>query len=204
MPSLEDYDSGNHLRWWAEYVGAHAHAPFDEEFRAEWLPERSRAELAADARAQAAVARERYDAYRAKQAVEAERLRKIKERNERAAKLRRDAEWAEQRELQRVRAEENAQRQQIALDAEQRRQRWQAEQAEWRKAEEERRVEARRRLRAQAKRHPKLGGGHYVMMLQPGTIKFGDEIIQMQDGEIWNVGEKWYHRFLMNRNAVDV
>lgn len=197
-PSLEDYDTGNHLRFWANYVAARAHAPYDEEGACEVLPsDRSAKEAAADANA----AEQRYQAYR-------ERIREEEaELKAHAAKIKADqarikaakaAEWAER---QRVQAEERARSADLAREADERRRRWLAENSEWfKRAEEEQRqrdAELQERVIASQKgmafQFDAWGTGVYVKITKTTTVRwngypegFAQRLVA---GATWNVGK---------------
>lgn len=190
-PTLDEYDAGVFLRAWAEGIGQHAHAPYDEEFPSEWAPQRSKAERAADAAALAATAAERYEAYKKQRQAEAASLRARREAIERDRKREERDRIAHEREQRRVWEEQRAEREKAALDAAERRARWLREEAEWA-------AKRRELLSASAKKHPRLGEGFLVRLHRGGTVRFGEELVELKAGEVWSVGPKMYERLIFD------
>lgn len=77
-PSLEDYDGRTARVFWAQDIASHALAPYDRPYASDNSPpEKTSAEVKADARAAAASALERWTAYQNQMAAQAKELREL-------------------------------------------------------------------------------------------------------------------------------
>lgn len=188
-PSLDDYDRGDAFKGWAEHIAARAHAPYDEiaHDAAEWPVNRSINERAADARAAAATAAERYAAYRERSRIEdvASAQRRKLALDEREKRDRERAKLEAERQL--VRAEWAQSREALARTERERRARWQAEQAEWAAYEWERAIESARHV-------PEWGTGAVIRIMGMVRVRWNEHPaeghIQLLNGDVLRVSPR--------------